>query len=73
MERRRQGAEMELNCREWQSGRRGRVDEERLLRGRNKTMLFLERCRRHRLAAVLLPPPRKEKEAEWLLETDSPD
>lgn len=51
----------------------GRVDEERLLRGRNKTMLFLERCRRRRLAAVLLPSSRKEKEAEWLLETESPD
>lgn len=70
------GAGMGLNCREWQSGKlsgRGgnRRGEECLLRGRNKTMPFLERCRR--FTAVLLPLLRKEKEAEWLLETDSPD
>ena len=53
----------------------GGMDEECLLRGRNKTMPFLERCcrRRRRLWPVLLLVPkqllRKEKKAEWLLET----
>lgn len=48
----------------------GGVDEECLLRGRNKTMPFLERCRRL-IACVAVAFLRKEKEAEWLLETDS--
>lgn len=75
----RRGGRDEVNCREWQSGKevlaRGGMDEECLLRGRNKTMPFLERCcrRRRRLWPVLLLVPkqllRKEKKAEWLLET----
>lgn len=44
----RERVETGVNCREWQSGRRRKGDEECLLRGRNKTMPFLERCRRRR-------------------------
>lgn len=46
--RERERVETGVNCREWQSGRRRKGDEECLLRGRNKTMPFLERCRRRR-------------------------
>jgi hypothetical protein len=66
-----------LNRREWQSRCAGRGMGRRM-----RSVCYavgIKQCpssrdagrRRHR-AAVLLPLVRKEKETEWLLETDSP-
>lgn len=70
---------MGLNCREWQSGKEGRQAR----RGWMRSVCYavgIKQCPSSRDAAddavslaVLLPPVRKEKEAKWLLETDSLD